>query len=165
MCSYPFSCRETVKSTIEFQYTGKCRESLPVVILLQPDYLPQRVSNIQWNCSVPYWPDFQLHLHCNLLAECDSEQDESSCGYVMCRHGGFLFNDTCYFIIQPEHDLLLYEARQLCEAVHGQLATFQLETERVALGQFIYERHKLSLYVGIQATMSGLPAMYARCWP
>ena len=63
-------------------------------------------------------------------------------------------------VIQPEHDLLHYTAQHMCKTVHGQLAIFPLETDRVALGQFMYERHKLSVYVGVQVTLSGLPAMY-----
>ena len=123
--------------------------------------LPERTSSVQWNCSVPYWPDFQLHLHCNLLSECERGQDEDNCGYVTCRQGGFVFNGICYMVIQPEHALLHYTAQHMCKAVHGQLAIFPLETDREALGQFMYERHKLSVYVGVQVTLSGLPAMYA----
>ena len=128
---------------------------------MQSDHLPHNISRIQWNCTVPHWPDFQLHLRCNLLVECDNGQDEDGCGYVTCRHGGFLFRHTCYVIIQPEHDVTHHTARQMCRMVQGQLATFPSELERVAFGHFVYERHKLSFLVGIQATISGLPAMYA----
>ena len=128
-----------------FALKGKSDTFHLIESLLQSDRLPQCISGIQWNCSVPHWPDFQVHLCCNLLVECDSSQDEDRCGYVRCRHGGFLFYHTCYVIVQPERDIVLYGARQLCETVQGQIATFPFPVDK-AFRQFLYERHKVSLY-------------------
>ena len=143
--------------------TGKSSMIQVVVSILQSDRLPQRTIGVEWNCSVSYWREFRLHLSCNLLAECERGQDENTCGYVTCRHGGFLFRNTCYVIIQPERDITHHVAPLMCKSVQGRLAIFPFESDRLALGQFIFEKHKLSLYVGIQVTMSGLPAMYELC--
>nr|KAG5690335.1 hypothetical protein BaRGS_027632 [Batillaria attramentaria] len=35
-----------------------------------------------WNCSVPYWADFQQHFLCTLVPECAGGEDKIICPWV-----------------------------------------------------------------------------------
>ncbi|KAK7474673.1 hypothetical protein BaRGS_00034097, partial [Batillaria attramentaria] len=41
--------------------------------------LPQQLPGGMWNCSVPYWADFQQHFLCTLVPECAGGEDKIIC--------------------------------------------------------------------------------------
>ncbi|KAK7474677.1 hypothetical protein BaRGS_00034101 [Batillaria attramentaria] len=41
--------------------------------------LPQQLPDGMWNCSVPYWADFQQHFLCTLAPECAGGEDKIIC--------------------------------------------------------------------------------------
>nr|KAG5693056.1 hypothetical protein BaRGS_028816 [Batillaria attramentaria] len=43
---------------------------------------PEKLASGKWNCSVPHWSDFDLHLLCNLETECAAGEDEAACPYT-----------------------------------------------------------------------------------
>ena len=51
---------------------------------------PELLENLLWNCSVPFWPNFYLHLFCNRRVECPLWEDERVCPYTLCQNGGRL---------------------------------------------------------------------------
>ena len=44
--------------------------------------IPEQLPDGTWNCSVPHWPDFQLHFPCNMLWDCAAGEDERECPYT-----------------------------------------------------------------------------------
>nr|KAG5697422.1 hypothetical protein BaRGS_008848 [Batillaria attramentaria] len=44
--------------------------------------VPQRLSEGTWNCSVPYFSNFQQHFRCDLDQDCAGAEDETDCPYT-----------------------------------------------------------------------------------
>ncbi|KAL8616946.1 hypothetical protein ACOMHN_041864 [Nucella lapillus] len=111
---------------------------------------PQRLSNNQWNCSTPFSPDFHPHLSCNLIVECDSGQDESTCPHGLCEHGRFLVEGRCYLLGQPSRPLTYMEARSTCEGQGGYLISFNSKAELTAVREAVWPRNRIrDVYVGL----------------
>ena len=42
---------------------------------------PQQLSDNLYNCSVPHFHSFKPLLSCNMVTECQGNEDEEDCGY------------------------------------------------------------------------------------
>ena len=69
------------------------------VCIKQRFFTPQKVAKATWNCSVPYWTQFQPHLACNLRSECELLEDEEDCYYRRCHNRGFEVRATHRFSV------------------------------------------------------------------
>nr|KAG5708620.1 hypothetical protein BaRGS_033041 [Batillaria attramentaria] len=59
---------------------------------------PKRLGTGHFNCSVPQYARFQLHLRCNLEIECAAGEDERDCNYtsIACGQGFVDAGNKCY---------------------------------------------------------------------
>ena len=78
----------------------------------------------QWNCSVPYWPDFKDHFVCNLVANCIHGEDEQHCPYTSasCPLTHFRAAGRCFRYVDPDSTLTWNEAGRLCGQGQGRSA-------------------------------------------
>ena len=57
----------------------------------------QQLPDGKWNCSVPYWPDFDVHFRCDLVVDCVGGEDEMDCPYSgHCGLGRATIDNRCY---------------------------------------------------------------------
>lgn len=91
--------------------------------------LPQRVDDNLWNCSVPWWHDFQEHLLCNWRPECFDGKDELACSYEApvstCSSEGFaqMGRDGCFALLTPKQPISWNDASTLCLLRGARLAS------------------------------------------
>ncbi|XP_070173749.1 G-protein coupled receptor GRL101-like [Littorina saxatilis] len=85
--------------------------------------LPRNVFANQWNCSVPFWPDFEQHFPCNLVTDCVGGEDEMRCPYTgHCGLGALTLSGRCYhYVILPMTSTRFRweDAVETCALRHG----------------------------------------------
>ncbi|KAK7484729.1 hypothetical protein BaRGS_00024014, partial [Batillaria attramentaria] len=93
--------------------------------------LPVRLSDGKWNCSVPYWADFQQHFLCNLIQECAGMDDEADCPYTtdVCGPGLISVGTGCFIFMRPENSITWDEASDECLLRGAHLASFNTRQE------------------------------------
>ncbi|KAL8560514.1 hypothetical protein ACOMHN_023787 [Nucella lapillus] len=122
---------------------------------------PTKVHDNTWNCSSPHWPDFEFHLRCNLVAECEGTEDEAECHHEVCGEGGFVVLGRCYLLGQPADKLTYYQARGFCSNEGGYLASFNTNEEMEAVMERVWLRSRSrDVYVGLTFTPRSLDSMY-----
>ncbi|KAK7446245.1 hypothetical protein BaRGS_00040287 [Batillaria attramentaria] len=120
--------------------------------------LPQRLSRTQWNCSVPYYSDFQQHFRCSLAVNCAGGEDEWFCpeSFDACGLKQFSHLPRCYKLVGEEG----------CQS-QGQPAIMNSIEEWNLLHPFsiLHPLHETGtaiaprqVYIGLSAA-NGLPAM------
>nr|KAG5693055.1 hypothetical protein BaRGS_028815 [Batillaria attramentaria] len=77
------------------------------------DAAPERLDSGLWNCSVPHWPDFELHFLCNLETECAAGEDEATCPYTnsACGQGRISAGRGYKYAYQWEDNTIAYFAQ------------------------------------------------------
>ena len=63
---------------------------------------PQQLSDNLYNCSVPQLHSFKPLLNCNMVRECQGNEDEEDCGYYSndCGDGAVDAGTKCYTIVR-----------------------------------------------------------------
>ncbi|KAL8566704.1 hypothetical protein ACOMHN_050353 [Nucella lapillus] len=120
---------------------------------------PAKLSNGLWNCSVPFWKDFQRHLDCNLELECADGRDEAACSYTsdLCPHGTFRASNSCFVHVNPRRTITRNDAKKDCHRRGGSLASLSTpevwsDVVRILRSQWV--THTL---VGLKMTSFTLP--------
>ena len=124
-------------------------------------YLPQKLSDDRWNCSVDYFEDFKGHFLCDLYRDCNEGQDEMTCPYYSpeCPPGSFLAGDICVFVSEPIENLQHFDAQAACNLQGGKLASLKTPARLKAyhLVDKYFPKRASKMYVGIYLGSSGLP--------
>ena len=133
--------------------------SVPPV--LQSSEIPKRLpSTITWNCSVPHWPRFQRHFHCNLRQECASGEDEVQCPYYPCSHGGVSFQGHCYFFTNCGKKRSWLEAHKDCREAGGYMASLTTAREWGDVNTWLsLDATWRHIFVGLTSVSPRLPHM------
>ena len=96
----------------------------------QSPEIPERLpTSPTWNCSVPHWPRFQRHFHCNLRQECVGGEDEVQCPYFPCSHGGVSFQGHCYFLAKSSRRRTWLQGHGDCQRAGGYMASLTTPRE------------------------------------
>ena len=63
---------------------------------------PQQLSDNLYNCSVPHFHSFKPLLSCNMVRECQGDEDEKECGYHSndCGEGAVDAGTKCYRFVR-----------------------------------------------------------------
>ena len=115
--------------------------------------LPQQLHNGFFNCSVAHYASFKDHLHCNLKQECEGTEDEG--GHCLFSSpacdGKMAVADTkCYSLHVSNNKISWLEARKLCEAKSGKLATIRFKEEvRIFLKMLRIANRAQYTYIGL----------------
>ena len=92
---------------------------------------PQQLSDNPYNCSVPHFHSFKPLLSCNLVRECQGNEDEKDCGYHSsdCGDGALDAGTKCYSF-DPYHATLTWsEANSECIKSNQNLITLATPEE------------------------------------
>ncbi|KAL8619709.1 hypothetical protein ACOMHN_025795 [Nucella lapillus] len=130
----------------------------------QNNEVPQQLDNGKWNCSVPFWPQFQKHLLCNMAYECLNGEDEKDCGQdsPSCGQGLLSIGSRCYIFIPGEERVTWNEAAQECLRRDAYLASFNSPEEWTGVIDVLGEMVKEPAYVGLQTTGPAFPTGYRK---
>ncbi|KAL8595478.1 hypothetical protein ACOMHN_024177 [Nucella lapillus] len=138
-------------------------ESVNVVFSFhKEDEVPVQSLDGLWDCSVPYWPQFQHHFPCDLQQQCKMGEDESKCFYSSNKCGSRLITlkGSCYFTINPDSDLTWLKANEACAARDGYLVSLNSPEEMTDVRNLLRFRPWRSLaFVGLQAASTNLPSI------
>lgn len=126
--------------------------------------LPRNVFANQWNCSVPFWPDFEQHFPCNLVTDCVGGEDEMRCPYTgHCGLGALTLSGRCYhYVILPMTSTRFRweDAVETCALRHGgYLASLNTPEEWRDVIAVLHLRRYESVYVGLHSAERRLPFM------
>nr|KAG5697416.1 hypothetical protein BaRGS_008842 [Batillaria attramentaria] len=124
-----------------------------------PESLPEELPDGTWNCSVPYYHDFEQHLRCNFHQQCENGQDEVGCPYVneACGPGQIYAGGKCYGYVFPWREVTWYEAFDDCLLRGARLASLSLPEEFTAVTSLLQQHVFDFVYVGLQSTPTHLP--------
>nr|KAG5695272.1 hypothetical protein BaRGS_028207 [Batillaria attramentaria] len=83
--------------------------------------IPQQLDTGLFNCSVPHYTSFRLHLDCNLETECTAGEDEGDCPYTSAACGpGFVdARNKCYRYVTIRKEITWYDAYEQCRSFEG----------------------------------------------
>ena len=129
--------------------------------------LPQQLQNGCYNCSVGHYASFKDHLHCNLKQECEGREDEGGhCPFSSPACDGKMAVGVtkCYSLHVSNNKISWLEARKLCQAKSGKLATIRFKEEvRIFLKMISIANRAQLTYIGL--TMDNdVPNLYRHTW-
>ncbi|XP_070193933.1 G-protein coupled receptor GRL101-like [Littorina saxatilis] len=122
--------------------------------------LLQKLPSGLWNCSVPQWPEFKSHFHCNYDTECVAAEDETDCPFTgHCPPEHVTANGRCYRYINPRGPLSWLEANIVCSELYGgYLASFNSPEEWSGVtSAFSLKKSHIIFFVGLRSADSGKP--------
>ena len=111
---------------------------------------------------MPHWPDFRLHLRCNLARECAGGEDEEGCPYTLCEDGGLAWGGSCFHLLDPGYSLSWHDSNLACSRrVGGRLASLHtpLERQRVTHHLRSYRSGQFWTFLGLKSAPVMLPDM------
>ena len=131
---------------------------------------PQRSNGGMFNCSVPHYDSFKLHVHCNLEQECQHGEDEKDCPYSHpgC-DGSPGFGDKCFSLFVQHEPLSWKEANGACREKGGGLASLKHpEAWRSMKTVALFGKRYGKVYIGATCTPpemeSRLELQYLNMW-
>ena len=125
------------------------------------------VTDILWNCSVPYFNDFKLHFPCDMVPQCVGKEDEVDCPYTTDTCGlGFvtlggrcLFYDTVTGFAAASWRKLDF----LCGQRGGRLASLRSRKDFLRLMEYLESQvavwNFFKLIIGLHTASNSLPHM------
>ena len=92
---------------------------------------PQELSNNMYNCSVPRLHIFKPLLGCNMVRECQGNEDEKGCSYAStdCGDGALDAGTKCYRFVRREGTTSWTEASSKCTERNERLVTLATRDE------------------------------------
>ena len=100
------------------------------------DSLPQRLSGLIFNCSVPYYDRFKQHMECNLKRECHAGEDEGEhCPFSSkaCRGNVAVANNKCYVLYESWNQFSWLDNRAFCHEKGGRMVMVRSKEEEHAI--------------------------------
>ncbi|KAK7484058.1 hypothetical protein BaRGS_00024670, partial [Batillaria attramentaria] len=118
--------------------------------------VPQRLSEGTWNCSVPYFSNFQQHFRCDLDQDCAGAEDETDCPYTSeaCGPGFISLGDGCYKLMMQEIVVSWTDASTKCQLAGGYLVSLNTREEWHNVTRLL---GRLNVFVGLTAVDPLLP--------
>ena len=120
-----------------------------------------------FNCSVPHYPSFQQHVHCNLQQECEGDEDEGAhCSFssAPCK-GQVAAEGKCYFPVDFDHSVSHRKARSECQKRGADLAMMKTPSEWEAFWKIphITGNWKCA-YIGLHLNPRRVHPLYRQTW-
>ena len=129
-------------------------------------FSPRQLPNGKFDCSVSYYQDFQRHLHCNLLSECQKGEDEHLCAYNngAC-NGSIAFESKCYKYFDWSKAITWTDAFNECKKRGAELASLNTPEEWNAIENALDYGHRASVvFIGLRTADPNLPVIYKKMW-
>ena len=123
---------------------------------------PQVARNGRFNCTSPNYELFKHHVDCNLIEECENNEDELGCWYssITCK-GAIACGKRCYYYVAQTTSLTWNEASQLCFSRNSDLASLNTIEEAKAVLKIVQSKHQMrKMFVGLKTYNPNLPKMY-----
>ena len=114
---------------------------------------PQQLSENLYNCSVPHFHSFKPLLSCNMVTECQGNEDEEDCSYHSdeCGDGAVDAGTKCYRFAQRGGNLSWSDANYQCVQDKQNLVTLATPEELIRFRQIMASvRNPRSIYIGAQ---------------
>ena len=112
---------------------------------------PQQLSENLYNCSVPHFHSFKPLLSCNMVTECEGNEDEEDCSYHSdeCGDGAADAGAKCYRFAQRGGNLSWSDANYQCVKNKQNLITLATPEELVRFRQIMASlRNPRTFYIG-----------------
>ena len=92
---------------------------------------PQQLSDNLFDCSVPHFHSFKPLLSCNMIRECQGNEDEKDCGNYSngCGDGALDAGTKCYRFINSNASTTWYEANSKCTESNHSMVTLASSDE------------------------------------
>ncbi|PVD34541.1 hypothetical protein C0Q70_05816 [Pomacea canaliculata] len=134
--------------------------------ILSKQLKPQTLGPGKFNCSVPHYEQFKVHLHCNLITECQNGEDEQFCPYNKGHcNGSIAFGDKCYQYFDRSGAITWMDAYRHCQQRNASLASLNTPKEWDAIETALDFGHRASVvFIGLRTADPNLPAFYRRFW-
>ncbi|KAL8570306.1 hypothetical protein ACOMHN_011327 [Nucella lapillus] len=128
-------------------------------------FSPQQLNG-KFDCSVPYYDDFQRHLYCNLFTECQKGEDEHLCPYNKgACNGSIAFEDKCYQYFDWSKAITWTDAFNECKKRDSELASLNTPREWNAIENALDYGHRASVvFIGLRTADPNLPVIYKKMW-
>ena len=132
---------------------------------------PQQLSDSLYNCSVPHFHSFKPLLSCNLVRECQGNEDEKDCSYHSndCGDGALDAGTKCYRFVRRGGRKTWSDANSECIQSSQSLVTLATPNELRRFKDIVVSmRNPRSVFIGAQLVdrlgdVSG-KAMYKHLW-
>ena len=114
---------------------------------------PQQLSENLYNCSVPHFHSFKPLLSCNMVTECQGNQDEEDCSYHSdeCGNGAVDAGTKCYRFAQRGGNSSWSDANYKCVQDKQNLITLATPEELRRFRQIMASvRNPRTIYIGAQ---------------
>ena len=156
-----------------FFYTDSATERTGfkmIYAILPRSQEPQQLSENLYNCSVPHFHSFKPLLSCNMVTECQGNQDEEDCSYHSdeCGDGAVDAGTKCYRFVQRGGNLSWSDANYQCVKNKQNLITLATPEELRRFRQIMASlRNPRTFYIGAQLVdMHGTvqTALYKHLW-
>ena len=142
----------TARASIQMQFTFHNRTATP-----------EKLQNMKWNCSVTFWSEFQPHFPCNLIPECEGDEDEIGCPYTSesCGGGDFFVAGKCFRYVRPERRLTSWnQASEGCSRHGARLAVFSSNEIWDTVSRLLHQyKHDTTAFIGLKSSSPSLPFM------
>ena len=132
---------------------------------------PQQLSDNLYNCSVPHFHSFKPLLSCNMVTECQGNEDEEDCSYYSndCGPGALDAETKCYRFVRHDSHISWNDGHLECIEDNQNLVTLATQEEFWKFRRIMASGRNLRLvYIGAQLVdrMQDLPAetMYKYFW-
>ncbi|KAK7501680.1 hypothetical protein BaRGS_00007111 [Batillaria attramentaria] len=133
--------------------------------------VPQKLPDGKWNCSVPYWTEFQHHFPCDLVRDCEGGEDEIHCPYTTprCGPGYVTAGGSCFLFVSVPSDVRISwdDASNECQRRGLQLASLNTPTEWDDVTRFTkkidLQPRSWRIYIGLRSAHPSLPIIDFLC--
>ena len=122
------------RSSIHFFHSGNSDQfnGFKMMYAILPKYQePQQLSDNLYNCSVPHFHSFKPLLSCNMVTECQGNEDEEDCDHHSneCGDGAVDAGTKCYRFVRRGATTTWDDAYNECSEVSQNLVTLATEDE------------------------------------
>ena len=140
-------------------------------VILPRSQEPQQLSDNLYNCSVSHFHSFKPLLTCNMIRECQGNEDEEDCGYHSndCGDGALDAGTKCYRFVRRGVKTTWSDAYYECIQNNQNLVTLATPEEFRRFRQLMaYVRNPRRVYIGAQLVNRLLDVpmkhMYTHLW-
>ena len=132
---------------------------------------PQQLSDNLYNCSVPHFHSFKPLLSCNMVRECQGNEDEKDCDYHSddCGDGAIDAGTKCYRVFTGRAHMTWIDAHARCIRNNQTMATLATPDDFRRFRQSVaLKKNQRRVYIGAQLLNvkkhSTAAAMYKHLW-
>ena len=160
MCGIQFIPTRVYRSSIEVFFHTDAKTVLVgfkmMYATLPSSQEPQQLSDSLYNCSVPHFHSFKPLLSCNMVTECQGNEDEEDCDHHSnaCGDGAVDAGTKCYRFVRRGVTTTWGEASYECSQHNQNLVTMATTEEFRRFKQIVASaRNRRRVFIG--AKMAG----------